>query len=282
MISFISFLTVLILSFNPGVKAVPLASGSPETMMNVPYGDDPKQKMDVYLPAHRTPDSTPLIVLIHGGGWNSGDKSQLTPYITALQNRLPDYAFANINYRLLNFNTGDNRFPAQENDVKDAIQFLRAKASDYKISKSIILLGASAGGHLALLQGYKNEKPEDIKAVISFFGPSDLIELYNHPGNPGLPFLLNALMGTNPAENKTFYSESSPINFVTPSSPPTLLLQGGRDILVPEAQSTQLRDKLKSQGVKHQYIFYPEEGHGWRGSKLAESFDKIAAFLKSL
>ena len=257
------------------------ATGSPETMMNVAYGNDPKQKMDIYLPADRDPDSTTLIVLIHGGGWNSGDKSQLTPYITALQNRLPDHAFANINYRLFNFNNGTNKFPAQEEDVKEAIGFLRTKASDYKISKSIVLLGASAGGHLALLQAYKNENPENVKAVISFFGPSDLTELYNHPANPGLPFLLNALMGTNPADDKTFYRESSPINFVTASSPPTLLLQGGKDFLVPEAQSILLRNKLQALGVKHQYIYYPEEGHGWRGGKLAESLDKIATFLKS-
>ena len=252
-----------------------------QILENVSYGPDVKHRMDIYLPAGRRPDSTKLLVLIHGGGWNGGDKSEFDRYINELQKRLPDYAYANINYRLFNFNTGSNRFPAQENDIKAAIDFLKAKSSEYNISEQIVLLGASAGAHLALLQGYKNSDPEKVKAVVSFFGPSDLTELYNHPGNPGIPFLLTALVGSSPSENKEIYQQSSPINYVTAKSPPTLLLQGGRDVLVPENQSVLLRDKLKSNGVIHEYLYYPNEGHGWRGSRLLESFDKVAEFLRT-
>ena len=264
------------LTRNPGLANNTL----PETIHNVAYGTDSKQKMDIYLPANRNTENTKLLIVIHGGGWNGGDKSELAPYISELQKRLPDYAFANINYRLFNLNSGTNKFPTQENDVKGAIEFLANKSGDYKISQTIALLGASAGGHLALLQGYKNASTEQVKAIISFFGPTDLTELYSHPSNPGVPFLLNAITGTTPTQNQDLYKQSSPINFVTAISPPTLLLQGGQDLFVPEAQSVHLKNKLQSLGVAHQYVFYPNEGHGWRGKNLSDSLDKIADFLR--
>ncbi len=182
MLSMITPLLALALTFNSTVTRTHDVPA--EILENVSYGADIKHRMDVYLPADRHPDSTKLIVLIHGGGWNGGDKSEFDRYINELQKRLPDYAFANVNYRLFNFNTGSNRFPAQENDIKAAMDFLKTKSSEYKISDQIVLLGASAGAHLALLQGYKNSDPEKVKAIVSFFGPSDLTELYNHPGNP--------------------------------------------------------------------------------------------------
>lgn len=277
---------LLALSFNPCEKPV-YREGSPppvnilsaETFLNVAYGDDPKQKIDIYLPANRNPDSTKLIFLIHGGGWNGGDKRDVAPYITELQKRLPGCAFANINYRLFNLNSGSNKFPAQENDVKTGIEFLAGKSEEYKISQTLVLLGASAGGHLALLNGYKENKSNKVKAIVSFFGPSDLIELYNHPAHASIPLLLNALTGTTPSQNKVLYQQSSPIHFVTAQSPPTLLLQGGRDVFVSENQSALLKNKLQALGVPHQYVYYPNEGHGWTGNNLFDSLDKIAAFL---
>ncbi len=111
--------------------------------------------------------STKLMILIHGGAWADGDKADFDIYITELKRRLPDYAFANINYRLYTSN-GQNKFPAQEEDVKAAVTFLMNKSGDYKYSKNFILLGASAGGHLALLQGYKYANLVNPKAIISF------------------------------------------------------------------------------------------------------------------
>lgn len=271
---------VLTLAFNGYIQPPSSNTIPAETLTNVPYGSDPKQKMDIYLPANRNTRNTKLLIVIHGGAWNGGDKRDLSPYITDLQKRLPDYAFANLNYRLFNLNSGSNRFPAQENDVNAAIKFLTDKSEEYKVSDQIVLLGASAGGHLALLQGYKFASSKNIKAVVSFFGPTDLTELYKHPGNPGIPFLLNALTGTTPSQNQSLYLQASPIHFVTAQSPPTLLLQGGRDMLVPEAQPVLLRDKLKELAVPHQYVYYPNEGHGWRGNSLQDSLDKVAAFLE--
>src|SRR5687768_14830329 len=99
------------------------------TQTNVAYGTNPKQKMDIYLPAGRTTNLTKVLVVIHGGGWTGGDKAEFNPYIDVLQQELPDYAIFNLNYRLAS--GGTNLFPAQENDIKAAIQFIFSKRADY-------------------------------------------------------------------------------------------------------------------------------------------------------
>jgi acetyl esterase/lipase len=249
------------------------------TISNVSYGTDAAQKMDIYLPANRDTTSTKLMILIHGGAWIEGDKADFSPYITQLQQRIPGYAFANINYRL--YKNGQNKFPTQENDVKAAVAFLLGKSADYKFSKKLVLLGASAGGHLALLQGYKHPDVGAPKAIVSFFGPADLAQLYNNNSTPALPLLLAGITGGTPAQKPDVYEQSSPLNFITPQSPPTIVLQGGADPLVPAAQANVLISKLQAKSVTHQLVLYPNEGHGWTGANLEDSFNKIVAFLQA-
>ncbi|HET9435011.1 MAG TPA: alpha/beta hydrolase [Chitinophagaceae bacterium] len=248
----------------------------PVTVLDVSYGTSTQQKMDVYLPAGRSSTATKVIIMIHGGGWNTGDKSDFDEYVDSLKKREPAYAIFNVNYRLAN--TPD-LFPAQEQDIKAALEFIYNKRSEYLISDKFVLIGASAGAHLALLLGYKYSTPVKPKAIIDFFGPTDLVELYNNPSNPLVQPLLAAVTGATPASNNTLYSQSSPINFVSAQSPPTMILHGGTDIVVPSSQSDLLNNRLIIAGVTHQYISYPAEGHGWVGSNLSDSFDKIQAFL---
>lgn len=247
------------------------------TMMNVSYGSDAKQTMDVYLPAGRSVDTTKVIVLIHGGGWTEGDKADFTPFVEVIQQLLPGYAIFNINYRLA-YN-GSNIFPTQENDVKAAIEFIYSKRSGYHISDKFVYLGASAGGHLSLLQAYKYHSPVTPKAVISFFGPTDLTALFG--SNLWAALILAQLTGSLPATNPAIYQQSSPITFVNASSPPTLLLHGGADPLVPSSQADLLKDALTNTGVANQYVFYPNEAHGWTGANLDDSIAKIVAFLRN-
>jgi acetyl esterase/lipase len=259
-----------------GTGPVPLAA---ESRPNVAYGNDPAQKMDIYLPAGRTTSSTKVIILVHGGGWNAGDKTDYDPYIDTLKKRLPGYAIFNINYRLA---TGtSNFFPTQENDVKAAIEFIYNKKSEYSISDKFVLLGMSAGGHLVLLQAYKVTSPIKIKAVVDFFGPTELVDLYNNPPNPLVPVLLQQVTGGTPVSLPALYQSSSPVNFVTAQSPPTIILQGGADPVVSASQSVLLKNTLLTAGVTHQYVFYPTEGHGWVGANMVDSFDKIQAFLQA-
>jgi len=246
------------------------------TMMNVSYGTNTQQKMDVYLPANRSATTTKVIIMIHGGGWSTGDKADFNEYVDSLKKREPTYAIFNINYRLAN---SPDIFPAQEQDVKAAIEFIYNKRAEYKISDKFVLIGASAGGHLALLQGYKYSTPVKPKAIIDFFGPSDLISLYNNPPNPLVQPLLASVLGGTPITSNALYTQSSPINFVSSQSPATMILQGGADIVVSPSQSASLDTKLITSGVTHQYVFYPTEGHGWVGANLIDSFNKIQAFL---
>lgn len=249
-----------------------------QTTLNQPYSSGALHKMDIYLPAGRTTGATKVIILIHGGGWSTGDKADFNAFVDTLKKRLPGYAIFNINYRLAAGTA--NLFPTQENDVKTAIEFIFSKRGEYKISDKFVLLGISAGAHLSLLQAYKHTTPVKIKAVVDFFGPTDLVDMYNNPASLfSPPILLSSVVGATPVTNATLYQQSSPINFVTAQGPPTIILHGGVDILVSPNQSFALKNKLQSLGVIHQYVFYPTENHGWIGPNLVDSFNKIAAFL---
>ena len=268
------FITILLATFISSCKKE--EEDKSVTMLNVSYGSNAQQKMDVYLPADRSATTTKVMILIHGGAWNSGDKSDFNAYVDSLKRREPSYAIFNINYRLAN---APDVFPAQEQDVKAAVEFIYNKRSEYLISDKFVLVGASAGAHLALLQGYKYSTPVKPKAIIDFFGPTDLVEMYNNPTTQLVPLLLNAVTGATPTTNKNLYTQSSPINFVTAQSPPTIILHGGTDIVVSPSQSLSLNVKLSISGVVREYIVYPTEGHGWIGANLTDSFNKIQAFL---
>ena len=249
-----------------------------QTISNLSYGADAAQKMDVFLPANRSTASTKSMIIIHGGAWSSGDKADLNAFIDTLKRRMPDYAIFNINYRLA---TGTaNFFPTQENDVKAAIEFIYSKRSEYFISDKFVLNGQSAGGHLALLHAYKYTSPVKIKAVIDFFGPTDMVDLYNNPGLvPAATIAL--IVGATPTSNATLYQQSSPVNFVTAQCSPTIILQGGVDLLVnATTQSLALKNKLVTAGVVNQYVFYPTGGHGdWNAATFTDAFNNIQAFL---
>jgi acetyl esterase/lipase len=259
------------------VDNLPLAA---QSFSNVSYGTDGRNIMDVYLPAGRTETSTPVLIMIHGGGWSEGSKADFIPFVDTMKRRLPNYAVFNINYRLAV--NGSNLFPAQEQDVKKCIEFIYSKRSEYKISDKFVLAGASAGGHLALLHSYKYTSPVKVKAVVDFFGPTELTQFYNNPPTFLTPILLFNVTGTTPSLNPTLYQQSSPLGFVSSTSSPTIILQGGADIVVSASQSTLLRDRLVTQGVAHQFVFYPNGGHGdWNAATYTDAFTKIEAFIKT-
>ena len=233
--------------------------------------------MDVYLPANNQAGGTKTIVLIHGGSWTAGHRSDLRAYVDTFRRRMPQLAVINIGYRLVN---STRIFPVPEQDVQTALAFIASKSSDWGLDKGRIgLLGVSAGGHLALLQAYKQKAPASIKVVVDFFGPTDLEEMYRLAAHPLVTVLLSGVTGTTPDANSPLYRQLSPINFVTAQSPPTLILHGTEDELVPLSQSQALQQKLQVAGVPHQLLVYPGEGHGWFGAKLSQSFDAVQAFL---
>jgi acetyl esterase/lipase len=259
-------------------EKTPLTALPASTLQNVSYGKDSLQKMDIHLPEGRSAEVTKSLVLIHGGGWNGGSKNDFRSYIDSFRKRMPDYAVFNIDYRLV---SSGNLFPSQENDVKAAIDFITSKADEFQISKNhLVLLGASAGGHLALLHTYKAKDPR-IKAVIDFFGPTDLTTMYRRPWHPMVPYALQMITGTTPDVNIEIYKQSSPVNFITAASAPTLIFHGEKDQIVDISQSKLLQQKLEKAGVDHELVVYAGERHGWYGSTLSRSFDKITLFLEN-
>ncbi len=254
------------------------AAREEQIIKDVSYGESNQQKMDIYLPDDRTSASTKTVVFIHGGGWVEGDKSDMNPYVDTLRKLMPGFAVVNLNYRLA-YNNSVNLFPTQENDVKSAIEYFLNRAEEYKVSDELVLLGASAGGHLAMLHAYKNDPDGHVRAVVDFFGPFDLVSLWNYGIVQQL--ILYGATGVFPVDNPSLYASSSPSEHITATSPPTIALQGGADPLVPPSQTSQLIAALDAAGVINQLVYYPVEGHGWTGANMVDSFRKIVTFIST-
>ena len=252
------------------------------TQSNVSYGSALLQKMDIYLPANRSVTSTKVIIMVHGGGWTTGDKADYQKFTDTLKKRFPDYALFNINYRLSAF--PNNLFPTQEMDVKAAVEFIYAKRSEYLISDKFALIGESAGAHLSMLIAYKYNTPVKIRAVASFFGPSDLTDMYNNPvnGNNTISLGLAQAVGSTPATNPTVYTQSSPVTFIASATAvPTILLHGSLDALVSPSQSVRVQNRLIAAGIPTQYVLYPGKDHGfdWDNLTFFDAFNKVQAFF---
>ena len=262
---------------------------TPETVVasetkNVAYATtDPQEKMDVYLPAGRSTTNTNCIVVIHGGSWSSGDKADMDSGITALRPLLSSYAVFNINYRLAN---GTTVLSAEQiNDVNAAVDFIVSKATEYKVNANkIVMLGASAGAHLAMIKAYKYNADGRVKAMVDLFGPNDLTWMYNNQPYYLLftQAVLTNLMGVGQPANPALYQAASPINFVTATAPPTQILHGTADSIVPISESQRLNVKLNTASVTHEYIAYTGGGHGtWDTPTWTNAYGKMAAFIKT-
>ena len=254
----------------------PTEAAKPVVYKDISYGTQSQQKMDIDLPAGRTATTTKTIVVIHGGAWLDGDKADMTFVVDSIKKRNPNFALINVNYRLALYGLA-NLFPTQELDIKSAIDFYLAKSAEYLVSKDLIILGASAGAHLALLHSYKNDQAKHVKAVVDFFGPTDLVAIWNEGYYQQLA--LTAATGTSYSGNPAIYTQSSPITFVTAQSPPTIVLQGLIDDIVLPVQSTKLIDKLNSAGVSNQLVTYPNEGHGFSNASNTDALNKILPFI---
>jgi len=201
----------------------------------------------------------PLVVVIHGGSWNSGDYSQLP----AINHHLSGlgYAVAAITYRL----APEHTFPAPREDVNTAIAWLKRHASRFGIDPTrIALMGRSAGGQLALSAAYDAHDPS-IKGVVSYYAPVDLPYAWTHPTNPWVidtHTSLSDYLGGTLDQVPERYAEASPIRAVDAETPPTLLIHGGRDELVFPIQTERLRQRLVTEGTPHLVIDLPWATHG--------------------
>jgi acetyl esterase/lipase len=245
-----------------------------ETLLDVSYGSDPKQKFDLYLPANRT-QATKTLILVHGGGWTSGDKADMSYLIPFIKQNLPDYAIANMNYRLAS--TGVYAFPMQVNDLNTV--FTTLKNSNYSISDDFGFIGASAGAHLSLLYSYTNNPNNNIKMVASIVGPTNFTDI-NYTNNPAWISLYFSLTGVDYVGNETYYQGLSPLHKATPVSPPTIMFYGNADDLIPTTQGQDLHAKLDQLGVYNEFNLY-NGGHGdWAPTDQFDAYTKLANFVK--
>ncbi|MCX7015414.1 MAG: alpha/beta hydrolase fold domain-containing protein, partial [Candidatus Sumerlaeota bacterium] len=243
--------------------------------------------LDLYLPENAE-GPLPLIVWVHGGGWQSGSKEQCLPARQGFVAR--GYAVASVNYRL----SGEAPFPAQIEDCKASIRWLRANAKTYKLDPDRIgVWGSSAGGHLVALLGTSGEVKEwdqgdnagvssRVQAVCDFYGPTDLAQFVVTPGyeghaKPDSPE--SKLIGGAVLDNKDKAARANPIPYVDKGDPPFLIVHGDSDPVVPPPQGQLLYDALQKAGVESSLHFLSGAKHGGPEFNAPDVVEMVAAFF---
>lgn len=261
--------------------------------LNVAYveGGHERQRLDVYVPPRAKGDKRKpaLIVWIHGGGWQAGSKEN--PPAMFLLNE--GYAVASLNYRF----SQHAPFPAQIEDCKTAIRFLRAKADEYGYDAGRIgVWGGSAGGHLVCLLGTAGDAKElegpelyrdqssRVQAVCNYFGPTDFVNIDKHMTPvvkldwKGPDSLVAKLLGGPLGDRQDEAKAASPIAYVTKDDPPVLTFHGDLDALVPLGQAEALHEALEKVGVENELVVMKGRGHEMFADPVSRA--KVFAFFK--
>ncbi|MFT4077591.1 MAG: alpha/beta hydrolase [Asticcacaulis sp.] len=256
---------------------------------NITYKSVPDYRplqLDLYLPSDKpATQALPLVIWVHGGGyaignpradWTWGDWTQVLARLSAR-----GYAVAGVSYRL----KGEARFPAQEEDVRDAIVFLRDHAADWGIDPSrVYIWGLSAGGHLTALTALTNDTAPAaarVQGYVDWFGPTDFTAMAKGSENG----TITSLLGCARTCSEETLKGASPVNFVTASAPPGLILHGAADTLVPVSQSQALYERLKAAGADVTFESVPGLGHGFTGAapeQLEDILQRTFSFFDRL
>ncbi|MGO1051681.1 alpha/beta hydrolase fold domain-containing protein [Crossiella sp. CA198] len=247
--------------------------GKPDPARSVRYASPGGHGLDLDVWPSEDPKSGKAVLLIHGGGWSGGNRG-MTPEWNRLLTR-QGFTVFDIEYRM----TGDvppgTAWQATVSDSKCALAWITANAAKYRIDPDrISVFGQSAGGHLALMTAYTSgtdafkpscDLPEGkIRSAVDFYGPYDLIAFATGPdGTDAGRSILHTALGASAAEQTERYRTFSPSSYVRAGLPPTLILQGERDFLVPQSQSRLLQEALGKAGVPHRAQFLPYTAHAF-------------------
>lgn len=237
-------------------------------------GPGREEKLDLFRPEKlETGKKYPAIVIMHGGGWFSGGKSDEREQNFAATLARAGYISISIDYGMAR--EGHSVWPQIVYDCKSAVQFLRKNARRYQVDANHIgAMGGSAGGHLALLVGLtsvtKTLPPpgpyqgvsSQVQAVVDFYGPANLLTIITNV-NLSLQKYIEWMLGVTQEQNRALWEQASPVNLVTPKSPPVLLVHGSEDKAVPVSQSEELVAKLTENGVPHQLVLVKGAGHSF-------------------
>jgi acetyl esterase/lipase len=250
-------------------------------------GGHERHKLDLYLP-EKADGPLPLIIWVHGGGWQNGSKDGCPPLRGGYIER--GYAVASINYRL----SGHAVFPAQIEDCKAAIRWLRGHAKEYGLdAKRFGVWGSSAGGHLVALLGTSGDVKEfdvganldqssRVQAVCDCYGPTDFTVFVTTPGyerHATADAPEAKLIGGAVLENKAKAARVNPITYVSKDDPPFLIVHGDQDPTVPMNQSQLLFQALKKTGVSAHFHTIHGAGHGGPGFAGQDISGMVAAFF---
>jgi acetyl esterase/lipase len=251
------------------VKAINVLQMTPASVSvrkDISYGSTESRplKLDLYSP-QAADGPVPGLVFIHGGGWKAGKKEDYRIYGLTFAQK--GYVVASVQYRL----SGEAQYPAAIHDVKAAVRWMRSEAASIGVDPDRIgVAGGSAGGHLAMMVGYTSDVDafdgnsgntavsSRVQAVVDIYGPTDLTTDFARSQSEAGSVLKQFLGGTY-EEQTDRYIAASPIRYVTPDDPPTLILHGTIDEVVPINQSDLLVAKLKEVGVPYIYDRLP----GW-------------------
>jgi acetyl esterase/lipase len=256
-----------------------------EIKHDVVYGnvEGTELHMDIAIPTKKD-QPVPCIVVIHGGAWRQGNKSMHLEEIKRFAKH--GYVAASIEYRFC----PKHRFPAQIEDAKCAIRYLRAHAKQYGINPERIgAMGFSAGAHLSMMlgtmdrqdgfegQGGWPDESSKVQAVVSFFGPTQLDA--NDIPDTSLP-LVHDFIGDSKEKKADAYRQASPLTYVDSGDAPMLLFQGTRDVLVPYSQAIKMVTAMTRSNIPGRVEFLINANHGWYGDELNETIDGTLRFFR--
>ena len=254
-----------------------------EYKTDVEYGTGGGEKLLLDVATPKSQNGTlPGLVFIHGGGWSGGDKRDFGEL--AKRGAKAGYVAITINYR----HAPKHVFPAQIEDCKCAVRWLRAKADELKVDpKRIGAAGGSAGGHLVMMLGLMDpsdglegegghaDQSSKVQAVVSYVGPTNLIGEFP----PVSQQILKNFLGGTQQEKLDLYRQASPITYVTGGDAPMLLFQGTTDVLVPYDQAFQMTQAMQKVGVPGRVEFLIGEGHAWGGAEMDRTMQSMFAFF---
>jgi acetyl esterase/lipase len=213
--------------------------------------------LDIYRP--EATGRYPILVQIHGGAWQRGARADDETFARYFANR--GYVVIAIEYRL----APRWRWPAQLEDVRAALAWIRERDTSYDGNADrIAIVGRSAGAQLGLLAAYLEKPP--VRAVVSYYGPTDLVEGWNDPPRPdpiSVRSILETLLAGTPEAAPFRYREASPVTYVSAAVPPTLQIQGARDHVVRPRFARDLHQRLRTAGARSALLEIPWAEHAF-------------------
>lgn len=257
---------------------------------SLPYKEGmPEAVLDLYLPD--SSEKKAVVLVIHGGGWTSGSRKGNREVAVAHRLAEDGFAVASLDYRL----APKSRWPAQLEDVRSALRYLAGQTDKYQLDMArVALFGGSAGGHIALMAAYNQDRVQEgpaIRAVVAFYPITNLLTRQEtDKAGKSLGIIKEGtgekLLGVTRQTNEVMWKQASPTSYVNQNSPPTFLAHGRKDNVVNWEQTSELISILDEARVPHEVVYLDEAGHTfdlstWNKKPLEKDLEPlVVSFLR--